>query len=257
MRKVLIAVVGAGLLALPGCGNESSAGGSLTGKTYLSTAVVENGEPKQLAGKIRLQFTEDGRLIADAGCNQLQAPVETGAGKIAVKDLSMTNMGCDQARHATDEWLAKLLQAGPTWKLTADKLAVSTDTTTIDLTDRETAEPDLPLEGTKWRLSTVLAGDTASHQAGSEQAYLTINGERVTGSTGCNEFQGKVARAGDKLTFGELATTRRACAGDAGKLEQSLLGVLTGEVGYQIESNQLRLRPTTPAGTGLDFTGTR
>lgn len=244
------------LLALTACGNESSAGGTLTGKSWLSTAVTENGAPKQLAQntRVRLQFTDDGRLIADAGCNSMQSKVSTGDGKLTLKgDLAMTDMGCP-GRQDQDGWLSGILSSKPSWKLDGDTLNVTSGGTTIALQDRETAEPDLALDGTKWALETVITGEVASHQAGSEKAWMTLNGERVTGSTGCNEFQGMVAKGTGKLTFGELATTRRACAGDAAKLESSLLNGLKGDVSYEIDSNKLELRNS--AG-GLDFTAVR
>jgi heat shock protein HslJ len=251
----MIAVAGL-LLALAACGDESSAGGSLKGKSYLSTAVTENGQAKQLAAKtrIRLQFTDDGRLIADAGCNSMQSRVSTSNGRLAVEDLAMTDMGCDAPRHAQDDWLAKLLHNKPTWKLEADTLTVTSGGTTISLLDRKTAEPDLPLDGTKWSLETVITGEVASHQAGSEKAWITFSGERVTGSTGCNELQGVVARDNGKLTFGDLVTTRRACVGDGAALESALLDTLKGEVTYEIDSSRLKLRAR---GNGLDFTAPR
>jgi heat shock protein HslJ len=251
----MIAVAGL-LLALAACGDESSAGGSLKGKSYLSTAVTENGQAKQLAAKtrIRLQFTDDGRLIADAGCNSMQSRVSTSNGRLAVEDLAMTDMGCDAPRHAQDDWLAKLLHNKPTWKLEADTLTVTSGGTTISLLDRKTAEPDLPLDGTKWSLETVITGEVASHQAGSEKAWITFNGERVTGSTGCNELQGVVARDNGKLTFGDLVTTRRACVGDGAALESAFLDTLKGEVTYEIDSSRLKLRAR---GNGLDFTAPR
>jgi len=254
----IIAVAGAGLmLALTGCGDESSAGGSLKGKVYMSTAVTEDGTPKQLVGnsQVRLTFTDDGRLIASAGCNSMQSPVDTGDGKITVdREIASTAMGCDEPRHAQDGWLMKILQSEPAWKLEADRLTVTSGGTTISLTDRKSAEPDLVLDGTKWSLETVISNETVSHQAGSEKAWITLNGDRVTGSTGCNELQGKVARGTGTLTFGEIATTRRACPGDVGKLEQTLLTTLKGDISYEVDSNRLKLRA---GGNGLDFTGTR
>jgi heat shock protein HslJ len=254
----MITAAGAGLLlALTGCGNEASAGGSLEGKSYLSTAVTEDGKPKQLVpnSRIGLTFTDDGRLIAEAGCNSMQAPVDTGDGKLTTDGgLAMTTMGCDPPRHAQDDWLMSVLNSEPSWQLEADRLTVTSGGTTIVLIDRQTAEPDLALDGTRWSLETVISGDTASHQAGSEKVWITLNGDRVTGSTGCNELQGKVARGTGKLTFGEIATTRRACPGDAGKLEQTLLDRLKGDVSYEIDSNRLKLRA---GGNGLDFTGAR
>ncbi|MEU4191042.1 META domain-containing protein [Kribbella sp. NPDC026611] len=260
VKTPMIALAGACLLALTACGNETGAGSGpaddLTGKTYLSTSVTENGKPKQLAAKTRvqLQFTDDGRLVASAGCNSMQSKVSTGNGKLTLKDeLAMTDMGCP-GRQDQDGWLAGILKASPAWKLDGSKLDVTSGGTTISLTDRATAEPPVALDGTKWQLSTVITGEVASHQVGSEQAWLTLNGERVTGSTGCNSFQGVVARTTGTLTFGDLATTRRACKGDSGKLETSLLQSLKGAMSYEVDGQTLKLRSSTG---GLDFTAVR
>jgi heat shock protein HslJ len=256
MRIAGVVLAGAAF-ALSACGSESGAGGSLDGKTYLSVSVTEDGKPKQLAPntRIQLQFLDDGRLTASAGCNTMGGKVSTGGGKLAVKELAITDMGCDALRGAQDNWLADLLQGQPTWKLDAGKLTVAKGSTALVFQDRETAEPNKPLDGTKWALETVISGQTASHPMGSEQAYFTINGERITGSTGCNSFQGIVSRTGNKLTFGELSTTRKACTGDQATLEKAILDGLKTEVTYTIEANHLKLR--TVDGNGLDLTATK
>ena len=253
MRTIALAATGL-LLVLTACGQESQAGASLTGKSFLSTAVTENGQPKQLAPntRIRLEFTDDGRLVADAGCNSMQSKVSTSDGKLTLKGgLAMTMMGCPGLQQGQDSWLANILSGKPAWKLDGNKLDLTAGSTTISLVDRATAEPARALDGTKWTLTTVITGDAATHQAGFEKAWMTLDGERVTGSTGCNDFQGMVARSTGKLTFGELATTRRACTGDAATLETTLLNALKGDVSYEIDSSTLKLR--TAAG-GLDFT---
>jgi len=63
-----------------------------------------------------------------------------------------------------------------------------------------------------------------------------------------------VARSTGKLTFGELATTRRACPGEPATLESQLLKGLHGEMTYQVTGPELKLR--SEAG-GLDFTAVR
>jgi heat shock protein HslJ len=255
----MIALAGAGLLLvqLTACGHDAGTGATLTGKTYLSTSVIEGGKPKQLAPntRVRLQFTDDGKLVANAGCNSLQTKVSTADGKLTLDaQIEQTAMGCLGPRQAQDGWLSGILAAKPSWKLNGSKLDLTAGSTTISLTDQKTAEPALALDGTKWALSSVITGEVASHQAGSEKAWLTLNGERVTGSTGCNDFQGTVARATGKLTFGELATTRRACAGDAAQLESLLLKGLKGDVTYQVDGSTLKLRSSSG---GLDFTAQR
>ncbi|MET9274142.1 META domain-containing protein [Kribbella sp. NPDC003557] len=263
MNKRTISLAATALLVLTACGNEAGSGSAsgdgaaLTGRTFLSTSVTENGKPRALAKgtRIRLQFTEDGRLSFDAGCNSSQAKVSTSDGHLSLdKEMTSTLIGCMEPLQSQDGWVAGVIAAKPAWKLDGDKLELSTSTATISLLDRQTAEPDLALDGTKWALSTVVTGESASHQAGSEKAWLTLNGERVTGSTGCNEFQGTVARGTGTLTFGELATTRRACTGDAATLESVVLKGLKGELTYRIDGSALQLRSS---GGGLDFTALR
>jgi heat shock protein HslJ len=252
----MIALVGAVLL-LAGCGQNTDAGASPNGKTYLSTSVTENGEPKQLAPntRVRLQFTDDGRLVADAGCNSMQSKVSTDDGKLTLKgELASTAMGCPGPQQGQDSWLAKIISAKPTWKLDGSKLDVTAGSTTISLVDREIAQPDLGVDGTRWTLNSVISGDAVGNFAGSDKAWMALNGERVTGSTGCNDFQGTVARSTGKLTFGELATTRRACPGQAATVEKALLNGLKGEVSYKVDGSTLQLRSSTG---GLDFIAER
>jgi heat shock protein HslJ len=256
-KRIIALSATALLLALTACGNEAATVASPTGRTYLSTAVTQDGKPKQLAPntRVRLQFTDDGRLVADVGCNSMQSKVSTKGGRLTLDgELASTAMGCPGMQQGQDAWLAGILEAKPAWTLDGNKLDVTAGSTTISLTDRATAEPAVALDGTKWRLSTVISGDVASHQAGSEKAWLTLNGDRVTGSTGCNEFQGLVARSTGKLVFGELSRTLRACPGDAAKLESALLNRLHGEVSYQVDGSTLKLRSS---GGGLDFTASR
>ncbi|TCC20532.1 META domain-containing protein [Kribbella speibonae] len=252
----MIALAATVLLALTACGNESvtrsGPEASLTGRTFLSTEVTENGKPRPPAkSQVRLEFTTNGRMSWNAGCNTSETTVSTSDGRLSLgKEITSTAMGCMGDRQEQDTWIAKVLSAKPVWKLDGDKLVLTTESTTISLLDKESAEPDLALDGTKWQLTTVVTGQAASHQAGFEKVWMTLNGERVTGSTGCNSFQGTVARDTGKLTFGELATTRRACAGDAATVESVLLKGLKGELTYTIDGSTLQLRS---ADGGLDF----
>ncbi|MFF0264953.1 META domain-containing protein [Kribbella sp. NPDC004536] len=256
----MIALAATGLLALSGCGNAAGSGSAsdsaaLAGRTFVSTSVVENGTPRKPQPKVRLQFSTDGRMSWNAGCNTSETSVSTADNQLVLgKEITSTAMGCLGPAAGLDDWIGGVLGQKPTWKLDGSKLVLTTSTTTISLLDKEAAEPALALDGTKWGLSTIVDGQTASHPVGSEKAWFTLNGDRVTGSTGCNEFQGMVATSTGKLTFGELATTRRACTGDAAKLESLLLKGLRGELTYRIDGSTLSLRSSNG---GLDFTAVR
>lgn len=265
MRTLTVVLTGLAL-SLTACGDEGGSSGSadpggaggaggiepsLAGRSFLATSVTADGKPKTLAPgtRIRLQFMADGRLLADAGCNSMQGPVSTGAAKLTVRDLSMTEMGCDGPRHAQDEWLAGFLEAGPSWQLTDGRLSVTSGTSSVVLRDRAETAP--PLEGTRWTVESVIHPPTASHPMNAEKAHLTITGNQVSGSAGCNGLSGKVTRNGDKLTFGPLGTTRMSCGHPADDVEMALLRTLKGEVTFTIDGDRLSLRG--PDGSGVDL----
>ena len=146
------------LLLAAGCGEPGPAGSRapadpLRGVTFLSSEVTEAGKPHTLVDETRvsLDFTDDGRLIASAGCNTMSGSVSTERGRLAVAELETTEMGCDAARHAQDTWLATVLDDEPAWRLDGPELTVRAGDTTMVLTDREVAEPDLSLVATRGR----------------------------------------------------------------------------------------------------------
>lgn len=245
-------------IAVTGCGGQTqttaSDGDALTGRTFVSTKVTEGGKPRALAPGtvITVQFTDDGRLIANAGCNTMQSPVDTGDGKLAMPDLAITEMGCDQPRHDQDTWLADLLQAEPSWRLDADNLFVTSGKTELVLLDKEVATPDRALEGTKWLVTTYYDGEVARNQpaSGDDAPYLTFADGKVTGSGGCNRLSGKATVDGETITFEPIVTTKMACA-DKGRNtdETHILNVLKGRVSFEIDADALTL--SNPEGYGI------
>lgn len=245
-----------------GCGDrggtaEPGGGGAsdeLRGRTFLATDVTEDGKPRQLAAgsRISLWFSDDGRLVANAGCNTIAGQVRLDGGHIATDgDLSTTEMGCDPPRHAQDEWLAQLLQARPSWRLDGDQLVVTSGTTELVLLDREVAEPDLPLEGTRWTVDTIYSGGTAATAAGADGPYLVFEAGKVTGSTGCNTLEGPATVSGSTIRFGDLIMTRKACPGELAPIEQAIVAVLQGDLPFTIEADKLTLNPNGEHGLGL------
>lgn len=247
------------LLATTACGGDDGPGGGvdgvLRGRTFLSTGVTEDGKPRQLAKqtRIELQFTDDGRLIANAGCNSMQSPVGTGDKRLTAADLAITDMGCDAPRHAQDDWLAKVLGAKPDWKLEGQTLTLTSGGTVITLQDKQATQPNLPLTGTRWTLTTLIDGETASSSPAASKAYLVLKAGKVTGSTGCNTMNGTAVVEGKYIAFGPIGTTRKACGADLATLEKSVLGVLKGTVRFELTSSGLTLKGQNSKGLG--FTG--
>ena len=121
------------------------------GKTYLSTAVTEDGHPKQLVSntRIRLEFAEvpnlndEGPRVYDvlrahAGCNRLGAAVAAGElladGKLWVDGFGGTAKGRKPPLRAQDEWLTMFL-GSVTYTIDHNRLTLISPTGTgLDLT---------------------------------------------------------------------------------------------------------------------------
>lgn len=249
-------------LLLAGCGGGDSSPASaeesvLRGRTFLSTSVTENGQPRPLAEGtvVRFRFTDDARLLADAGCNTIAGPVNPRGGRLEVHEPSSTGIGCDQFLHDQDTWLGEFLATTPSWRLDGADLVVSSGGTEIAMLDRAVAEPNLALAGTRWTVDTLVEGEVASSTPAGAPATLLFEQDTVTVDTGCNTGSGGYRATGDRITFDPIATTKIACEADRAALETAVLAVLSGEVSYTIESDVLSLRQQS--GKGLRLRGQR
>jgi len=257
MRLLGVLMAGVGL-SLTACGTEVRAGddsgGSPVGKSYLSVNLTEDGKVKQLVPgtRIRLDFRDDGALGFHTGCNQLGGMISLDGGTVTMDAYGGTEIGCGPAKQAQDEWLGELLKARPTWKVEADTLTLTRGGTTLVLKDRKIVEPDLPIAGTKWTVDGVMSGEAFEHFSDVAPAYFTIEGERITGSTGCNAFEGPVTRTATTLSVGALAMTLVGCTGDTARLERAVTGVLASPLTYSIDYNRLELRTADGKG-GLNL----
>lgn len=98
--------------------------------------------------------------------------------------------------------------------------------------------PGANLAHTRWQL-TALGGETLDATR-EQQPYLTLDGDgKVHGNAGCNGLNGSYEQKGESLTFGPLATTRKACPDMEG--EQAFLQALKAVSGFRIDGELLTL----------------
>lgn len=233
-------------------------GGSLpvAGREFLSTSVMVRGVNRPLVGdtRIRIGFTDDGMISASAGCNLFGGAYRIDGGVLVVTGGATTEMGCQPALQAQDDWLFALLGAQPTLTLTGDELILEEGDTIITLLDREVADPDLSLVGPTWTVTSIIAGDAVSSvPEGVVATFIFTEGGLVVVNTGCNSGSGAVAVQSNTLRFGAIALTERACEGPAGDMERAVLMVLHSDVvRFQIEARSLEL---TIGDYGLQLAG--
>lgn len=256
------------LVGLAGCGRGTGTQAGSTGpggtepwgRTFLSTSVTENGQPKPLVEgtRITLRFDDERRQLgASAGCNSMGGSASFEDGRLVVDDLATTEMGCDPPRHAQDEWVGGFLTSRPTWTVEGPVLTLDNGNARMVLEDRETADPDRPLRGTKWMVDTIIEGESASSVPAGAEAHVVFGDgddrERFAGHAGCNGMGGNsvVDERASRITFSDVITTKMACDDDTMRLERAVLATLRGAVGYRIDADRLRLDGPDGHGLGL------
>jgi len=236
------------VVALAACsiGGAPSPSVALDGRTFLSTAI--QGADLVPGTRIRLSFT-GGDLSASGGCNIIGGAYTVDAGRLVTASLAMTEMACEEPRMQQDEWLTGLL-GGATLTLDGDTLALANDGATLTLFDAKVATPDVPIEGTRWILDGIVSGNAVSSVPAGVTSAIRIVADRVDVETGCNIGGGQVGVADDVLTFGPIALTKRGCEDGPAAVEQAVMAVLSGAVGYSIDADTLTLDTGAP---GLIF----
>jgi heat shock protein HslJ len=234
----LVAIVAATLVAACSSGGAPTAPPrSVDGHTYLSTDL--QGAALVPGTRIRLAFAV-GRLTASGGCNTMSGAYAIDGDRLTTGGLSMTEMACDEPRMQQDQWLARLL-AGVTITLDGDTLTLADGTVRLTLVDKEVATPDLPLEGTLWRLDGIVSGDAVSSVPAGVTASMRIAGGRLDLEAGCNSGGGTVEVGADTLTFGPISLTKMACPAAEMAVERAIGAVLSGTVTYAIDADMLTL----------------
>lgn len=234
------------LLLATACGEQE--GGSVTGsddtvelegRTLVVTSVTESGRAHTLVPgtQVRLGFA-DGRMHLRAGCNSMSGEYDLDGDRLTLGPIGGTEMGCPEDLMQQDAWLAGLF-AGPV-VVAGDPLTLTADEVVLELVDREDVAPDAPLAGTPWQLATLVTGEVASSVPAGVTASIEIGGDgQVRLNTGCNTGGGRVEVGDRTLRWGPLMTTRRACLGAEGEVEQQVVSVLAGVTSYEIVEETL------------------
>ncbi|HEY2121262.1 MAG TPA: META domain-containing protein [Candidatus Acidoferrum sp.] len=93
------------------------------------------------------------------------------------------------------------------------------------------------LSGIEWLLSD-LAGTSVVPNSKASLSFLDAG--RAAGNASCNRFTGSVTISGDSIKFGQLASTRMACADNAvSAQEDQYLKLLEAANRFELKDNSL------------------
>ncbi|MFI8531692.1 META domain-containing protein [Streptomyces aquilus] len=219
------------------CGTEQADGGSVaaersvTGIHWSVDSVTVDGTTHRAPAGANVTI-EDGKAAGDYGCNHFNAKVAFEDGALRLSDTTTTEMACEERPMAFERTLARTLTAGALkTDVTDHRLTLTTDDgDTVRLTE----EPDAPLYGTKWDI-------TSPSPTGEAHLVFDQRTGKVTGSLGCNKVTATATVRDGHITLGAPATTRMVCDTSLMKTEKTLLGLFDGTVKYALDHRALTL----------------
>jgi heat shock protein HslJ len=125
----VLALVALGALAATLAGGDDTANGSvpvegldqLTGSWL---AVNDASAPAIVIGTVRLEFSEDGRVTAQTGCNGVRGQVSVQDSTLVAGPLTSTRMACEPALMEQERWVTEMLSSHPRLELSGPYLAL-------------------------------------------------------------------------------------------------------------------------------------
>jgi heat shock protein HslJ len=282
-RAGLSALAVTGLLATAACGTESgdsgkdpgsgssssSSSGSdsssvgtgpaaeIIGRQWDVQSLTVDGRKRDAPADAYLEFTKNGKVGGNYGCNHFGASATIKGDTITVGDDTVkTKMAC--TTKGTMDFESRLGAAVSDTTIKAevdgDKLTLTTGNgDTVNLTAEKPAE----LYGTKWNVTATVRGDAEGGSAvalspeAEGRAHLTFDEKgTVSGQLGCNRVTAKATVGDGTITLGTAGTTRKMCSDSLMDTERSLLKLFDGTVKYQLKGSNLTL--TSENGAGLE-----
>ena len=103
--------------------------------------------------------------------------------------------------------------------------------------------PDASLTNTYWRLDWLM-GQTIKATDNRREPHIVLHSEddnRLAATVGCNRISARFIQGEDTLSFGPIATTKRACIPPLDRLEADMISALDSVAQYKIAGDTLRL----------------
>jgi heat shock protein HslJ len=111
----------------------------LLDRAFISAEATENGKPRPLVPgtHIRVAFFEQPkgrrRVGWRAGCNGYGGDVEFTDNRLLIGLIAGTLIGCSDELSEQDQWLGHFFSSDPKWRLSDDRLVLSSADTVIEL----------------------------------------------------------------------------------------------------------------------------
>jgi heat shock protein HslJ len=216
------------------------AGTPLVHTNWVLTNRVSIGTP--LDGVAVNAVFDGSRVNGSSGCNGYSWSYTTNGARMTLADDGVhTLIACEGAAGTVEHaYLARLGRVGR-YRVTGSNLTLSTRTGRRLLVYR--ASIGLSALKGGWNATSFYSGTAVRSPAAGSALTLEFAGDRASGNSGCNTFDGPVKVSGvDRITLGPFRSTLKACADDAvNAQEQQYLAALGMAKTYEVTGNRLTL----------------
>jgi heat shock protein HslJ len=269
IRNLLLvpAIVMTAAVTLGGCGSTSSpstkaAPSSTVGSTDLAgtswllesytAADGSTAEATKGAEAGSLTFGADATFSGSTGCNRIAGTFTQDGSSLTMQPGPMTAKACAGAAAAQETAVVAALPQVASFTAAGALVLLDADGATL-----LTYAPGLAeLAGTSWRATGINNGKEAVvAEAGTELVTAQFNADgTVSGSGGCNTYSATYTTpAPGEITFGPVASTKKACPEAETQIEQNYFTALENATVYQIDGTTLTLRDADGA-TQVSYT---
>lgn len=268
-QRTTLSVSVLALLALAACGTESGPGSAkgsgdggdavqsdvpVTGVAWRVDSVTVGGKKTEAPEGSRLEIDPKGRAKAHFGCNHISVDARVKGDRITLGKPVTTQMACGEDVEKFEKAAIDAMGGEHTAKLSGEKLTLTTEGgDTMALSEEKPAD----LVGTRWTVTTLLSGQTATTVAGgsaegADAVSDLLRGRRRAGSLrlqllpreGDGQGRHDHVRAGGKhpqdVPEQEMA------------VERAVLAALKGSTTYTIKGSTLTV--TAEGGKGIGAT---
>lgn len=166
------------------------------------------------------------RVSGTAGCNQYDALYRTGGRMLTVGFMTTTARICDDASNALEQAYIANLTTSRFYNVNGRTLTIRNGNLQVILV--YDAAPNNPLLG-DWLILSYNNGQGAvTTPVPDSNPTATFGLRRLSGTTGCNSFQGDYTLNGDAIVIGPLARTQMACPDALMAQEQAIVTAFQG-----------------------------
>jgi len=229
---------GSGSGAGSGTGGSGAADANLVGTQWVLDQAASGITPAA-AATATAQFSSDGSLTGNGGCNGFNTRYRTDGSSLDIDPPLTTLMGCERAVMRVEQSYLQRLPNARSYAIDGTRLTITTrggDPLVYDALD-----PEKAVAG-DWEVTGYFRPGAIVSPVPGSRLTATFEDGRISGESGCNSYTGPFEVDDTKIAIGPLASTLRACADPAvGEQESQFLAALELARTFTVTGDNLTL----------------